>query len=805
MTYSKCTEEAKKLVLEMTTSEKASLCSGAGFWNTKSIERLGIPSFMVTDGPHGLRKQGSSSDHLGINGSVPATCFPTAAALACSFDRDLIFEMGSAIAEECISESVSVVLGPGVNIKRSPLCGRNFEYFSEDPLLAGELAASMINGIQSKNIGTSIKHYLLNNQEKARMISDSIVDKRAMREIYMLAFEIAIKKAKPRTVMCSYNKINGVYASDNKEMMTDVLRGEWGFDGAVITDWGAMHDKIKAIEAGVDLEMPPNGGASDAVVVQAVEDGLLKEEHLNLCAERLTSLALWSKEVIRKNEPNEEKHNELARKVARESAVLLKNDPQVLPLTKNSKLAIIGEFARTPRYQGGGSSKINPTKVTSFLDELKLNEMDYTFAAGYRLDDESDDALIEEAVSLVMSSDNAIVFVGLPDSYESEGFDRTHIQIPPVQNEMMKRLAETGKSIVVIVSCGSPIDMPWRNDVSSILLMYLAGQNCGGAVFDLVFGDYSPCGKLAETFPLDLKDTPSFNYYGPIDAEYRESIYVGYRYYDKADKDVAYPFGFGLSYTTFEYNNLEIDKSEITENEIIKLSVDVTNVGNVEAKETSQLYISYGDSKSFRARRELKGFSKTSFMPGEKKTLTFVLDTRAFAFYNVDINDWAVESGEYVVEVGSSSRNLLLSQTITFASKSDYKIPDCSETAPVYYNPNADISREDFEALLGRKINPDRQIRPFTIDSTFSDIQASFFGRIFINKFKKAAIQKSGKTMSDNVKKLIDAVLYETPLRAIAMLSNGAINPTLIQMEGFIDILNGKLLRGLIKINTKQR
>lgn len=526
-------KKARELVSRMTLEEKASLCSGENFWETKAVERVGVKSFMVTDGPHGLRKQAGEADHLGLNKSVEATCFPTAAATACSFDKELIRQMGVALGEECIEENVAIILGPAANIKRSPLCGRNFEYFSEDPVVTGEMSASLIEGIQSKNVGTSMKHFLANNQEKARVSSNSVVDERALREIYLKGFEIAIKKAQPWTLMCSYNMINGIYASDNKRLMSDIPRGEWGFKGAIMTDWGAMNDRVEAIKAGLDLEMPGPNDSNDALIVKAVTDGSLKLAELDSAAIRITELAL---RVINNKVVSYDKkaHNELARRVARESAVLLKNDGS-LPLKRDVKIAIIGDFAKHPRYQGAGSSKINPTKLTCLCEAMDLRKIKYSYAKGFEAEGGIDNKLIDEAVSCVASSDVAIVMLGLPDSFESEGFDRAHMNLPDNQNALMDELLKLNKPIIAVLSTGSAVVLPWKDRVNSILLMYLAGQNSGNALLDLLLGEVSPSGKLAESWPLKLEDTPCYGFFGNKgNVEYRESIYVGYRYYDKA-------------------------------------------------------------------------------------------------------------------------------------------------------------------------------------------------------------------------------------------------------------------------------
>lgn len=787
--FAEVREEAKKIVSEMTLEEKASLCSGKDFWTTKAVERLGVQSFMVTDGPHGLRKQAGDSDHLGINVSVPATCFPTAASTSCCFDRDLMKEMGEAIGEECLAEDVAVILGPAVNIKRSPLCGRNFEYFSEDPVVAGEAASSLIEGIQSKNVGTSLKHYLANNQEKARLVSDSIIDERALREIYLAGFERAIIKSQPWTLMCSYNKINGVYASDNKRLMTDVPRGEWGYEGAIMTDWGAMNDRVKAVEAGLDLEMPGTGDWNDRLIVEAVKNGTLKEEYLDKCAVRMVSIALLNKKN-KKTPYSVTAHNELARKVSRESAVLLKNNG-ILPLDKNKKIAVIGEFAKTPRYQGAGSSKINPHKVTSLCDALDERNVDYVYSCGYHSEEtQANAALIEEAVETAKNADVVIACVGLPDSCESEGFDRTHLDMPEAHNALIEALAETGVPVAVVLSTGASVVLPWRTKVDGILLMYLGGQNVGSATADLLYGDEVPSGRLSETWPLDIQDNPSFKHFGSGgNIEYRESIFCGYRYYDKAEKDVQYPFGFGLSYTDFEYSDLKLDKSEMTDSDELTVTVTVKNVGKFAAKETVELFVAPPESKAFKPLRELRDFEKVHLKPGESKEVSFTLSRRAFAYYNVNVHDWFVESGEYKIEIGKSSRDIILSACVKINSAQAGEIPDYKETAPEYYNLKSaplDIPQEQFEAVLGRKIEPWHPIRPFTRNSTLGELRSTLAGQQVYDQFAAGMMAAMGD--SDDILVMLQAMLEDMPLRQLSMIAGDNFSPD--KIEGLLQMLN---------------
>lgn len=663
--------DIQELISQMTLEEKASLCSGLDFWHLKGIERLGIPSIMVTDGPHGLRKQQQSADHLGIYNSVPATCFPSAVGLASSWNRELVEKVGIALGEECQAEGVAILLGPGANIKRSPLCGRNFEYFSEDPYLSSEMAASHIKGVQSQGVGTSLKHFAVNNQEHRRMSVDAIVDERTLREIYLASFEGAVKQAQPWTVMCSYNKVNGEYASENKYLLTDILKDEWGFEGFVVSDWGAVNERVKGLAAGLDLEMPSSNGIGDQKIVEAVKNGTLPEEVLDKAVERI--LRVIFKAVDRKKENasyDKEAHHQLAREVARECIVLLKNEERILPLKKEGTIAVIGEFAKNPRYQGGGSSHVNPTKLDNIYEEIKKtagNNANILYAQGYNLEkDEIDEQLIQEAKKVAIQSDVAILFVGLPERYESEGYDRQHLRIPDNHQKLIEAVTEVQPNVVVVLSNGSPIEMPWLDKVKGVLEAYLGGQALGGAIADLLFGDANPSGKLAETFPRELSHNPSYlNFPGEGDkVEYKEGIFVGYRYYDKKNIEPLFPFGYGLSYTTFEYSNLSISKKEMLDTETVTVTVNVKNTGEMAGKEIVQLYVKDVESSVIRPEKELKGFEKIELQPGEEKTVTFTLDKRAFAYYNVDLKDWHVESGEFEILIGKSSRDIVLKDSI---------------------------------------------------------------------------------------------------------------------------------------------
>lgn len=662
--------DIKKLISQMTLEEKAKLCSGLDAWHTKPIERLGIPSIRMSDGPHGLRKtEGLFAE------SIPATCFPTAVTLAASWDRELIEKVGKAIGEECQAENVQIILGPGVNIKRSPLCGRNFEYYSEDPFLSSEMAKHFIKGVQSEGVGTSIKHFAANNQEHRRLTVDAIVDERTLREIYLASFEKAIKEAQPWTVMCSYNKVNGTYASENEFLLTKVLREDWGFEGFVVSDWGAVNDRVLGLLAGLDLQMPYDGGHGDKKIIEAVRSGKLPEEVLDKAVERILRIVFKAIENKKENATyDKEAHHKLAREVARECFVLLKNENNILPLKKEGTIALIGSFAKNPRFQGGGSSHVNPTKVDNAVEEItKIVEgkANILYAEGYKLDtDEPDEKLIEEAKEIAKKAEVVIVFAGLPERYESEGYDRPHMKMPESHNRLIEEVAMVNPNLVVVLSNGSPVEMPWVEKPKAILESYLGGQAWGGAVADVLFGVVSPSGKLAETFPKKLSDNPSYLFFpGEGDrVEYREGIFVGYRYYDKKEMEVLFPFGYGLSYTTFEYSDLRLDKKEMTDKEVLKVKVKVKNTGKVKGKEIVQLYVRDVKSSVIRPDKELKGFTKVELEPGEEKEVEFELDKRAFAYYNVDIKDWYVETGEFEILIGKSSREIVLKDTVLVKS-----------------------------------------------------------------------------------------------------------------------------------------
>ena len=739
----------ENLISQMSLEEKASLCSGLGFWHTKPIERLGIPSIMMTDGPHGLRKQ----EKEGFGKSVPATCFPTAVTLASSWDRKLIEKVGSAIGEECQAEGVSIILGPGVNIKRSPLCGRNFEYYSEDPFLASEMALYYIKGVQSQGVGTSIKHFCANNQEHRRLTVNVIVDERTLREIYLASFEKAVKEGNPWTVMCAYNKVNGEYCSENAYLLSNILREEWGFEGFVVSDWGAVNDRVKGLLAGLDLQMPYDGGLGDRKIIEAVKKGELPEAVLDKAVERILRVVFKAIENRKENATYDKKaHHKLAREVARECFVLLKNEDEILPLKKKGTIALIGAFAKTPRYQGMGSSHVNPTMLDTAYEEI-LNEVEgkaeILYADGYRLDsDVVDEKLIAEAKEIAKRSEVAVIFAGLPEKYESEGYDRDHMKMPENHNRLIEEVSKVQKNLVVVLSNGAPVEMPWIDRVKGILETYLGGQGWGGAVADVLFGVVSPSGKLAETFPKKLSDNPSYlNFPGEDDrVEYREGIFVGYRYYDKKEMEVLFPFGYGLSYTTFEYSDLRLDKKEMTDQEALRVSVKVKNTGKMPGKEVVQLYVRDVESSVIRPEKELKGFEKMELNPGEEKEVVFTLDKRAFAYYDVELKDWHVESGEYEILVGKSSRDIVLKDT-------------------VYVKSTVQI-RKKFH-------------RNSTIGDVMKDPVASEVFKPMIRQFiERHPIFASSEK---NVIKMFTEMMKYMPLRNLISFSNGAITEEMLE------------------------
>ena len=687
------------LIKQMTLEEKASLMSGANFWNTKPVTRLGIPGMMLTDGPHGLRKQGGKADHLGLNKSIPATCYPSAAGLANTWDEALIEEMGVSLGLEAASEGVSVLLGPGVNIKRSPLCGRNFEYFSEDPYLSGKMAAALIRGIQSNGISVCVKHYAANTQELRRMTNDSVLDERTLREIYLPAFEMAVKEGGVRTLMTSYNRVNGIYAHEHPHLLRDILYGEWGFEGVVVSDWGGNNDRVESVKQGGTLEMPSSNGQTDKHIVNAVREGHLDEAVLDEQVDRLLDLVLSTQPHITGKTYDRDIHHAVAAKVAEKCAVLLKNEGGILPLKKDQRIAVIGDFARNPRYQGAGSSKINPTKLECGLDALKAIGANITgFAPGFRRGGKKDNMLIRQACNLAKDAEVVLLWLGLDEGGEAEGVDRENMKLPENQIALLNALTEVNPNIGVVLSCGCAVEMQWDNKVKAVIHGYLGGQAGALAMAKLLTGEANPSGKLSETVPLCYEEVSSAPYYPGMEetSEYREGLYVGYRYFDTAKKEVKYTFGHGLSYTTFAYSDLQVSENAV--------SFRVRNVGEVAGEEIAQLYIHGETGGMFRPEQELKGFAKVSLEPGEEKEVTISLTDRSFAVWSIAENDWVIEPGAYEIRIGASSRDIRLTAKVEKTGTAVANPYAGDAFVPYYTGQVQGISDDSFRALLGREI-----------------------------------------------------------------------------------------------------
>lgn len=699
--------DIEKILSEMTLEEKAALCQGADLWHTVGCERLGVPPIMVADGPHGLRKEiGPEDSETGEAATQEAVCFPSAAGTATSFDPELMADIGACLSDACQGENVQVLLGPAANIKRSPLCGRNFEYISEDPFLAGKMAAGIIRGIQNGGTGTSLKHFAANNQETHRFSINETISERALREIYLSGFETAVKEGKPWTIMCSYNKINGTYSSENPWLLTEILRDEWGYDGMVMSDWWAVNDHVKSVAAGLELQMPRNGDMEDAYLARAVREGRLPEAVLDRAARRVLKLTERCLEGRREDvEYDRGMQHHMARKAARQAMVLLKNEGDLLPIRGNRRVAFIGDFAANPRYQGGGSSHIEASEVLTALDAVR-SVSKITYARGFDAEaDTMTEAQLAEAVTAAKEAEIAVLFLGLPEVYESEGYDRAHMSLPACQIRLLEAVADVREEIVVVLHNGSPVEMPWIGKVPALLEAYLGGQAAGGAVVDLLFGAVSPCGKLAETFPLKLSDTPcALNYPGHGDqVMYGEGIYVGYRYYDKMNREVLFPFGHGLTYTTFDYSDLKLDRDVFRPGEELKVSVRVTNTGNMAAAEIVQFYVRSTHEGVDRPVRELKGFGKIFLQPGETGTVTVTLNERSFACWETAAGCWYAEPGAYLIEAAASSRDIRLSVPVTV------------ENAPLKIRVTADTCFEDLLKIPGAA-EVIRQATGMTID-----------------------------------------------------------------------------------------
>ena len=807
-------ERAKEIVLKMTIEEKAAMCSGKDTWYLKSFEKYGIDEIMVSDGPSGIRQQTAEGDNLGIGDSVPAVCFPSASATACSFDRDLIYEVGKAMGEECVSQGVSVILGPAVNQKRSPLCGRNFEYFSEDPLLSGEMAASMIQGIQSTGTGTSLKHYAVNNQERRRMTVSAVIDERALRETYLRGFEIAVKKGRPDTVMCCYNKVNSVYGSENAYLLNDILRKEWNFEGTVMSDWGAVHDRVLGVKSGLDLEMPGNDGYNDKKIITAIKNGTLEEACLDQAAENVIALILKSMDHRKDHVTYDvEKHRNIAIKAAAESAVLLKNEGNILPAAKDMKVAVIGEFAKYPRYQGAGSSRMHPIKLDNAWDAINELTEQAVYASGYhknissgddkgRSKKEESEKLIQKAVEIAKKSELVFLFAGLTERYESEGYDRNSMEIPLEHHLLIERVSAVNPNTIVILSGGAPMELPWENKVRAILCGYLGGEGSGKAIAGLLYGKYIPSGKLAETWPIKAEDNPSYKYFpgGRNTVEYRESIYVGYKYYEKANKSVRYAFGHGLSYSEFNYSEMRTDKEHYVAGDKIQVSFSLANIGKFKAKETSLIFFKHQNEYVFMPEKQLCGFVKTELEPGETKHVTVEIDTLDCSYYNTMIHDWYVDGGEYEIRICKTSAQTEIKKQIMIDNEEKPQ-PNTLNTLPSYHqlkNQVFVVGDAEFEKLYGGSLplSDTRPKRPFTEENTLEDVQGTLVGKLI--GMYAAKVVKNTTASQKEQEGMMEAMIREMPFYAMVASGDGMLSESM--MYGILDLLNGHLIRGIKEI-----
>ena len=777
----------QKLLKELTLEEKIAFCTGADFWHTKAIEKQNVPGIMMSDGPHGLRYQAGDADMIGINDSLPATCFPTAVTAGATWNRELYAAEGEAIGKEGAAAGVSVVLGPGCNIKRNPLGGRNFEYISEDPYLAGKMAAAFISGQQSTGVASSLKHFAVNNQEYKRQNGDSQLDERTLREIYLTPFEIAVKEGKPGTVMCSYNKINGVHASDSKRLLTDILRGEWGFDGMVVTDWGAMNDRIEGFKAGCDLNMPGGSKFMEKVAAEAVRSGQLDEKDIDAAVERILRLVDQTAGLTAP-EIDFESHHALALTVAEQGAVLLKNEDHILPLAEND-MVLIGHMAAAMRYQGSGSSHINPTKLVNLTDALP----NVPHCAGCDAQGNVTERSLREAAEAAKTRKIAVVVVGLPESYESEAFDRDHMKLPEGLNALVEAVAAANPNTVVVLLGGSAMEIPWADKVKAILYMGLPGQAGGQAAANLLTGRAVPSGKLTETWPMAYGDVISRNTFGKKNTEYREGVYVGYRYYDKAGKPVRYPFGHGLSYTEFEYSDLSVEGRTV--------SVKIRNTGMVRGAEVVQLYIAPPESGLFRPARELKGFSKVELDPGESVTVRFGLDDRSFAVW---ADGWKVPSGTYTVQIGASSRDIRLAEGVEIAGE-EVAVP-AWQAGSWYEGLSGEPSREAWEKLMGHPVPVQAEPKKgqFTMDSTCMEMKDHSLVMKIQYKVTENIIAKGfggRKDMSDPAYRMMLTCAVDCPMRAAVINSGGAMSDSLA--AGLLHMANGHIIRGIAAMLKK--
>lgn len=799
--------EIQSLLEKLTLDDKAKLCSGSDFWHLHGIDHLDLPSIMVTDGPHGLRKQPEEADHIGLAGSVPATCFPTASGLAATWNIDLIKKVGVTLAKECRTEQVSVILGPGVNIKRHPLGGRNFEYFSEDPFLTGKLASGLIGGIQSEGIGTSIKHFAVNNHETGRMVVDAIVDERTLREIYLPGFEIPIKESQPWTVMCSYNKVDGTYLSENHRLLTEILRDEWGFDGLVMTDWGATNQRVEGVKAGLDLEMPASGSLNTDKIIKAVKRDELSNDELDACVTRLLALIIKSRRLLNDNHQHSaNEHHQVAKLAALEACVLLKNERKNLPLSTSDKVGVIGALAEDTRYQGSGSSQINPTHLDQPLEAISLLNAGVEYEPGYKLIGATPKSLIDDAIALAENMDKIILIVGLTRECESEGFDRVHLDLPEGQMALLEALSQFHHKITLVLQNGAPVVLPDVSMVPSILETYLGGQAGASAMADILFGVCNPSGKLAETFPRRLEDVPSHAWFPGTNrqSQYREGIWVGYRFFNTTGNPVAYPFGHGLSYTQFDYSNLVVvNTNELKPNHEMKVSVIATikNTGDRAGSEVVQLYVGQQDPSVHRPTRELKAFCKVHLESGQEHEVALNLDFRSFARWDTLINDWVVEAGSYTIDIGASVEDIRLSHKLHLGG--DKKLVDSDPLLRPYFEPaNLDFNDDAFTALLGRSIPEPVPVRPFQFNSTLLEVEKNWLGRKLKQQVQKMMNAQFGEP-SDHNKMVIEAIVAEMPLRTMVLMSQGKLSPKL--MARLIHVMNGDWLKALLGLPISSR
>ena len=784
-------QNTELLLKNLTLEEKCALLSGAETFKTRGMPKHGIPQIWLSDGPHGLRKQAGESDHLGLNPSVPATCFPTASAVANSWDAALGEEIGAALGEEAAAQEVSVLLGPGLNMKRNPLCGRSFEYFSEDPYLAGKLAAGYIRGIQSKGVAACPKHFAVNSQETRRMASDSIVDERTLREIYLTGFEIAVKEGHPRSIMSSYNLVNGTYANENKHLLMEILRGEWGFDGAVITDWGGSNDHALGVKNGSTLEMPAPGGDSVRELLAAVESGKISESDINARLSELLPLVFDTKAALdaAPHEFDAAAHHALARRAAEESLVLLKNEGALLPLAAGTKVAVLGDFAQNPRYQGAGSSMVNSTQVDVLLDKLidsAVNVIGYQ--QGFDRHGKPDAALQKSACELAAQADTVVLCMGLDEIAESEGLDRSNLRLAQNQVDLLQAVAAVNPKIVVVLYSGSVVETPWLDNCQALLYAALGGQAGAGAVADALAGKVNPCGKLAETWPLTYADIPSAADFATRrkTVEYREGLYIGYRYFTTAEKAVRFPFGYGMSYTTFAYSDMAADEQGV--------SLTVTNTGSVAGTEIVQLYVAKKNSELFRPAKELKGFARVTLAPGEKQRITITLDDKAFRFWNVKANRWEIEGGEYELLVGASVEDIRLCEKITVHGTATVHPYEDRDLDCYYKGDVLNVSDADFEKLLGHpipngKTKIDRNLTLGELNHARSPLGWLVWLVLTI------LLDVSYKRGKPDLNILFQ---YNMPLRALAKMTNGAISMGMV--DGIVMELQGFWILGLVRV-----